>query len=106
MLLITVPARFMERFQSIKAQKGDAIEMSCVSHGEMPIKITWTKDSKSLTTLMMQQIFEEHQALSSEYISKFLIRSSSRSDSGLYLCKASNLYGTDERRIELIIQGK
>ncbi|XP_015786890.1 Down syndrome cell adhesion molecule-like protein Dscam2 isoform X1 [Tetranychus urticae] len=101
---VHIPARFTERFQSIKAQKGESIELGCVSHGEMAIKIVWSKDGKNVSPLMMQSIFEENNALSNEYISKFLIRSSSRSDSGLYTCTASNLYGSDERKIELIIQ--
>ncbi|XP_074595893.1 cell adhesion molecule Dscam1-like isoform X2 [Brevipalpus obovatus] len=104
-ITVHVPARFMERYQAIQSRKDDTVELTCTAIGEMPMKIIWSKDGKMINPLI-SRIVDEHQAIKREFLSKLIIRSESRTDSGVYMCTASNPYGTDERKIELTVHDR
>ncbi|RWS17691.1 Down syndrome cell adhesion molecule-like protein Dscam2, partial [Dinothrombium tinctorium] len=102
---VHAPARFAEKYHSTKTRSGERVELVCRAFGESPIKITWSKDGQLLNKMFTQYDIQED-ALRTELYSKLIISPLRRSDSGLFTCKATNPYGSDEKQNELIVQGK
>ena len=44
----TAPASFQDRYQLIKARRNEQIELRCECNGELPLRIIWSKDGRSL----------------------------------------------------------
>ena len=103
--MFQAPAHFTERYQSVESEKGNEVLLICNAFGELPIQISWSKDGQILNQISSLHTLEE-KASNLSYVSKFLIRSTASTDTGLYTCLASNQFGRDEKRIELIIKGK
>lgn len=105
LLTLIVPAHFTEKYETLNIRKDENVVLMCIAYGEMPIKIGWAKDGSSLEKILNRYTLEED-GTNNEFITKLIISSSVRTDSGLFTCTASNEFGRDERHIELIIQGK
>ncbi|RWS12133.1 Down syndrome cell adhesion molecule-like protein Dscam2, partial [Dinothrombium tinctorium] len=56
---VHIPAHFIEKYQSIKARKSEKVELVCKSLGELPIKVTWSKDGQFVDKMFTQYDIQE-----------------------------------------------
>ncbi|KFM75225.1 Down syndrome cell adhesion molecule-like protein, partial [Stegodyphus mimosarum] len=103
-LTIHTPPKFEAKFISHTVPKNKAAELKCEAVGELPIRIKWEKDKQPLDPQTMKRLSAVEESGAQSAISKLIIKDTSRSDSALYTCLASNQFGTDETNIQLVVQ--
>ena len=95
---VNAPASFSHHFASHSIKRGDSLKLECESKGDSPITITWSKNATSLSKTKSTERYEILEQLSDTGLkSDLILRSASKLDAGLYVCIASNSYGSDER---------
>ncbi|XP_023228378.1 Down syndrome cell adhesion molecule-like protein 1 homolog isoform X2 [Centruroides sculpturatus] len=81
------------------ARNGDNSELICNITGDKPLNIYWSKDGNKLADNQRIQIVET--ILERSFISTLNIESTSREDSGLYVCSANNTFGYNQMGVRL-----
>ncbi|XP_031846326.1 cell adhesion molecule Dscam2 isoform X2 [Nomia melanderi] len=104
-LTVNVPAKFVEKHRNQTARLGSNASLRCEAKGDHPLKILWKKTGAQLE----QKLSDYRYMLKEEnttdgMISTLEFFSTSREDSGKYVCIASNEHGNDEMTIHLYIQ--
>ncbi|KZC04295.1 Down syndrome cell adhesion molecule-like protein Dscam2, partial [Dufourea novaeangliae] len=104
-LTVNVPAKFVERHRNQTARLGSTAVLRCEAKGDHPLKILWKK-----TGVQLDQKLSDYRYMLKEEnttdgtISTLEFFTTSRGDSGRYVCIASNEHGSDEMTIQLYIQ--
>ncbi|XP_076282094.1 cell adhesion molecule Dscam2 isoform X2 [Lasioglossum baleicum] len=104
-LTVNVPAKFVEKHRNQTAKLGSNASLRCEAKGDHPLKILWKKNG-----LQLEQKLSDYRYMLKEdnttdgMISILEFFSTSREDSGKYVCIASNVHGNDEMTIHLYIQ--
>lgn len=97
---VNVPPHFRHRLATQLSQLGAKAELGCAAYGDQPMAISWRKEGAPTVELA-----SEHkpgpQSLSE---SALHIDNVTRNDSGQYVCTASNEFGAEEMRIQLVVQ--
>ncbi|XP_078048429.1 cell adhesion molecule Dscam2 [Augochlora pura] len=104
-LTVNVPAKFVEKHRNQTARLGSNASLRCEAKGDHPLKIIWKKNG-----MQLEQKLSDYRYLLKEdnttdgMISILEFFSTSREDSGKYVCIGSNEHGNDEMTIRLYIQ--
>ncbi|XP_033338230.2 cell adhesion molecule Dscam2 isoform X4 [Megalopta genalis] len=104
-LTVNVPAKFVEKHRNQTARLGSNASLRCEAKGDHPLKILWKKNG-----MQLEQKLSDYRYMLKEdnttdgMISILEFFSTSREDSGKYVCIASNEHGNDEMTIRLYIQ--
>ncbi|XP_053213156.1 cell adhesion molecule DSCAM-like isoform X2 [Panonychus citri] len=96
-------AYFTSKFRSETFTKSQESKLSCEAYGEKPITIQWRKDDKPIIFDPKRVILKDR-ITAEGYSSELTIMDIDRRDSALYSCHASNGYGKDETRIQLVVR--
>lgn len=95
---VNAPASFSHHFSMHSVKKGDSVKLECDAKGDSPITITWSKNSTLLSKTKSTERYEILDSLTESGLkSDLILRSAEKIDSGLYVCIASNSFGSDER---------
>ncbi|XP_076235762.1 cell adhesion molecule Dscam2 [Calliopsis andreniformis] len=104
-LMVNVPAQFVEKHRNQTARLGSNASLRCEAKGDHPLKILWKKSGAQLDQKLSDYRYSLKEENTTEgTISSLSFISTSREDSGRYVCIASNAYGHDEMTIHLYIQ--
>ncbi|XP_022655340.1 Down syndrome cell adhesion molecule-like protein 1 homolog isoform X13 [Varroa destructor] len=103
-LSLTVPARFKEKTAVVTSRRSETTRLKCYALGDHPISIVWSKGNVKLDkrTSSRYQIVES--ITTDGMNSELLIRETDRTDSALYSCNTENKFGSDERKVKLIVK--
>lgn len=107
---VNTPAHFAKNFESLRARVGDKVTMICEAFGDDPVKLTWSRDKEVLTNSFSHRkkfIIQENSGRSgaSALSSRLSLESVDISDSGFYICSASNQFGRDDLNFQVLVQG-
>ncbi|KAE8573900.1 Putative twitchin [Halyomorpha halys] len=89
-----------DKLQKITVRNGQMVKLDVDVKGEPPPQIKWFFKSKELENDLRLKIENE------DYNTKFVLRDTSRSDSGKYTITAENVNGKDEADVEINILDK
>lgn len=99
------PAHFPQKNKQVQVIKGEQAHLQCNSLGDTPMEIIWKLGGQHIITADGDQRYSiRSQTLADGMVSELGIERTIRQDTGLYTCSASNTYGQDEMRIQLIVQ--
>ncbi|XP_022705500.1 Down syndrome cell adhesion molecule homolog isoform X1 [Varroa jacobsoni] len=103
-LMLIVPARFKEKTAVVTSRRSETTRLKCYALGDHPISIVWSKGNVKLDkrTSSRYQIVES--ITTDGMNSELLIRETDRTDSALYSCNTENKFGSDERKVKLIVK--
>lgn len=96
------PAKFTEKYALKSVKKGESAKLECAAEGDVPLTVTWTKDSTKITELSDRLEITDIPA-NDGIRSELTIRLAERQDGGVYVCVAENVYGKDEKSNKLLI---
>lgn len=100
------PAHFLEKHRNHTARLGSSASLHCEAKGDHPLKIAWRKAGSSLEPGISDYRYTIKESNTTDgEVSTLGLVSTTREDSGLYFCIASNAYGRDEMTVQLYIQG-
>jgi Down syndrome cell adhesion protein len=108
---VNTAAHFAKNFESLRARVGDKVTMICEAFGDDPVKLTWSKDKELLTNSQFSHrkkyVIQENSGRSpgSALSSRLSLESVDISDSGFYICSASNQFGRDDLNFQVVVQG-
>ena len=83
---------------------GSQLLLHCEASGDPPLSIRWTKSDRVLDDVRFRQL-----SISSPKNNQILELNVSRvevGDGGVYICLATNAFGSDATHIRLIVKGK
>ncbi|XP_015186972.1 PREDICTED: Down syndrome cell adhesion molecule-like protein Dscam2 isoform X7 [Polistes dominula] len=104
-LTVNVPAHFVEKHRNQTARLGSNASLRCEAKGDHPLKIIWRKGGLQIEPALSDYRYTlKEENITDGLISVLGFASTSREDSGKYLCIASNAYGRDQSTIHLYIQ--
>ncbi|XP_073994425.1 cell adhesion molecule Dscam2-like isoform X3 [Rhodnius prolixus] len=92
-------------FENISSQesvrRGQSQTLTCEAHGDLPMTISWAKHPSG--QLDSRYEIREKQ-IRGNLISELVIENTIKSDSGQYMCIATNPYGTAQQNVYLQVQ--
>ncbi|XP_048512285.1 Down syndrome cell adhesion molecule-like protein Dscam2 isoform X3 [Athalia rosae] len=104
-LTVNAPAHFPEKHRNQTARLGSSASLRCEAKGDHPLKIAWRKAGSALEPAVSDYRYMVKELNTTDgAVSVLGIVSTTRDDSGLYFCIASNAYGRDEMTLQLYIQ--
>ncbi|KAI4491241.1 hypothetical protein M0802_010337 [Mischocyttarus mexicanus] len=104
-LTVNVPAHFVEKHRNQTARLGSNASLRCEAKGDRPLKIIWRKGGLQIEPALSDYRYTlKEENITDGLISVLGFASTSREDSGKYLCIATNAYGRDQSTIHLYIQ--
>ncbi|KAK8753149.1 hypothetical protein OTU49_002817, partial [Cherax quadricarinatus] len=101
-LSVNEPPWFSVRSQRQQVVVGGTASLSCEAHGDTPLALTWTRGSVPLPPLPRYEVSERQ--VETGQVSELVVRSSHLSDSGTYVCTASNTHGSLTADFHLLVQ--
>ncbi|XP_059576117.1 titin-like, partial [Alligator mississippiensis] len=94
------PPVFDQPLQPVMIEEGDILQLSCHVHGSQPIKIQWQKAGREIRA---------SDKCSFSFLNGMALMEVSpvaKADSGEYVCKASNVVGTDTCKSKVTVKEK
>ena len=86
---------------SSRLVEGKKFYLTCqLNSGKQPVSFTWYHSDE------LVKPNDNIAILTNEESSQFTIKEMSLADSGPYVCKVENAYGSDSRRVDLKLNGK
>ena len=103
---ITVPAHFTTKSKQISSPINKQIHIQCNVQGDKTIDIKWKlKETHQIIDESLDSRFNlREQLLDDGMVSELGITQTIRSDTGIYVCQATNSFGHDEMQTHLVIQ--
>uniref|UniRef100_A0A8C2U641 Ig-like domain-containing protein n=1 Tax=Coturnix japonica TaxID=93934 RepID=A0A8C2U641_COTJA len=98
-LLIFHPPVFDQPLQPAATQEGDTLQLSCHVQGSEPIRIQWLKAGREI------RASERCNFSFANGVALLELTAVTKTDSGEYVCKASNVAGTDTCRSKVTVKG-
>ena len=80
------------------ARMGSDIRLVCPMSGSPTPMITWKKDGETINSVTWDRFRPSKKSLK--------VRQVDKEDTGIYICKGTNGFGTNEVRINLIVIGE
>ena len=78
--------------------RGDSVKLTCPIFGQPTPIITWSKGSETITDYAWTRFSLDKKSLK--------ISQAEYDDTGIYICKGTNGYGSNEVRIDLFVIGE
>ncbi|RWS20660.1 hemicentin-1-like protein, partial [Leptotrombidium deliense] len=100
---VCVPAKFEEKHKTMHAKRGENAKLPCDAIGDKPLTVSWTKDDKSLARRGNENFEIIDHVTDRGMVSELVIESVQRSDNAEYKCTAENEFGSDNRKIILVV---
>ncbi|KAL3207264.1 hypothetical protein MRX96_052709, partial [Rhipicephalus microplus] len=97
-------AHFDRHFRAVTTRRGDPVSLTCKTHGESPIKLTWTRDGHHFNPTQESRYLVQETSGDGWSESVLRITNSDRRDSAALTCHAENPYGGDDTVFQLIVQ--
>uniref|UniRef100_A0A493TUK4 Ig-like domain-containing protein n=1 Tax=Anas platyrhynchos platyrhynchos TaxID=8840 RepID=A0A493TUK4_ANAPP len=94
------PPRFDQPLQPATAEEGGNIQLSCHVQGSQPIRIQWLKAGREI------RASDRCNFSFANGVALLELAAVTKSDSGEYVCKASNMAGTDTCRSKVTVKEK
>ncbi|XP_069167807.1 cell adhesion molecule Dscam2 isoform X2 [Procambarus clarkii] len=101
-LSVNEPPWFSVRSQRQQVMVGGLASLTCEAHGDVPLALTWTRGSAPLPPLPRYEVSERQ--VEAGQVSELVLRSSHLSDSGTYVCTATNTHGALTADFHLLVQ--
>ncbi|XP_076346768.1 cell adhesion molecule Dscam1-like isoform X3 [Tachypleus tridentatus] len=101
---VHIAPQFHTKFRTQMAQKGETVTISCQVTGDTPLSVVWLRDQQVLNPDLESRIEMKEIVKTRGIESQLQVMSATRIDSSMYTCRASNSYGSDETKIQLIVQ--
>lgn len=93
------PPVFDQPLQPAAAEEGDTIQLSCHVQGSQPIRIQWLKAGREI------RASDRCNFSFANGVALLELAAVTKSDSGEYVCKASNAAGTDTCKSKVTVKG-
>lgn len=93
------PPVFDQPLQPAAAEEGDTVQLSCHVQGSQPIRIQWLKAGREI------RASDRCNFSFANGVALLELAAISKSDSGEYVCKASNAAGTDTCKSKVTVKG-
>uniref|UniRef100_A0A8V5GDR7 Uncharacterized protein n=1 Tax=Melopsittacus undulatus TaxID=13146 RepID=A0A8V5GDR7_MELUD len=93
------PPVFDQPIQPAAAEEGDTVQLSCHVQGSQPIRIQWLKSGREI------RASERCNFSFANGVALLELAAITQSDSGEYVCKASNAAGTDTCKSKVTVKG-
>lgn len=93
------PPVFDQHLQPAAAEEGDTVQLSCHVQGSQPIRIQWLKAGREI------KASDRCNFSFANGIALLELAGVTKSDSGEYVCKASNAAGTDTSKCKVTVKG-
>ncbi|XP_030749790.1 Down syndrome cell adhesion molecule-like protein Dscam2 isoform X2 [Sitophilus oryzae] len=103
-LRVNAPAHFVQKSKQVQVVKGDQAHLQCAANGDTPMQISWKVGGQHIIKDDDQRYSVREQTLVDGMVSELGIEHTIRQDTGIFTCSASNLYGSDDMNIQLIVQ--
>lgn len=102
---INVPPYFRHKFSTQTAKINERVELRCLVFGDQPMIVGWQKGKQQIDLINDNRyIVSEHRSKPNIFESRMTINEADRNDSALYTCIATNQFGSDDTKTQLIIQ--
>ncbi|XP_015126574.1 Down syndrome cell adhesion molecule-like protein Dscam2 isoform X1 [Diachasma alloeum] len=104
-LTVNAPARIIDKHRNQTARLGSRASLRCEAKGDHPLNIEWRRAGSQLEPAASDYRYMVKEMNTTEgAVSILELISTTREDSGVYFCTASNAYGGDEMTLHLYIQ--
>ncbi|XP_076350073.1 cell adhesion molecule Dscam1-like isoform X2 [Tachypleus tridentatus] len=104
-LSVHAPPVFQVKFTSLTVKEGNKANLVCEALGDKPIHFSWYKNHQGFQSKQQQRYTVDTTANDDVTRSELIIYSTSRTDSGIYMCQARNNWGSDDRNLQLKVLG-
>ncbi|XP_069972795.1 cell adhesion molecule Dscam1 isoform X4 [Penaeus vannamei] len=101
-LSVNEPPWFAVRSQRQQVVVGATATLSCEAHGDIPLKLVWTRDGAPLPALPRYELSERE--VDTGQVTELVLRSTHVGDSGTYVCTATNTHGSLTADFHLLVQ--
>nr|XP_053626185.1 cell adhesion molecule Dscam2-like [Cherax quadricarinatus] len=101
-LTVSEPPWFGVRSQRHQVEVGGTASLTCEAHGDTPLALTWTRGGAPLPPIPRYEVSERQ--VETGQVSELVLRSSHLSDSGTYVCTATNTHGSLTADFHLLVQ--
>ncbi|XP_055349306.1 cell adhesion molecule Dscam2-like [Paramacrobiotus metropolitanus] len=103
-LAVKAPAYFLLDRETTNVPLRSTASLTCSALGDLPMTITWHYKNVELKDNHFARLSFHSQATPDGQESTILIKHAERSDSGEYVCKVTNEYGSAKKVINLLVQ--
>ncbi|XP_071040101.1 cell adhesion molecule Dscam1 isoform X2 [Parasteatoda tepidariorum] len=104
-LTVQRPPKFNSKFQFVSAKKGEKCVIECFALGDLPMRITWRRNSQFIDLAGENRYLEKTEEIMESGLKTFLIvEKTQRKDSALFECIAINEFGEDVMNIKVTIE--
>lgn len=104
MKFFLAPARFPQKSKQVHVVKGEQAHLSCAATGDTPMEIMWKMNGQYIAANNDQRYSIREQPLAEGMVSEFSVQRTTRQDTAVFTCSATNAYGSDEMMIQLVVQ--
>ncbi|XP_063589130.1 cell adhesion molecule Dscam2-like [Penaeus indicus] len=101
-LSVNEPPWFAVRSQRQQVVVGATASLTCEAHGDIPLKLVWTRDGAPLPALPRYELSDRE--VDTGQVSELVLRSTHVGDSGTYVCTATNTHGSLTADFHLLVQ--
>ncbi|XP_071517586.1 cell adhesion molecule Dscam2-like isoform X2 [Panulirus ornatus] len=101
-LSVNEPPWFGVRSQRQQVKVGGRATLTCEAHGDDPLTLTWTRGTAPLPPIPRYEVSERE--VETGRVSELVLRNTHLSDSGTYVCTASNTHGSLTADFHLLVQ--
>ncbi|XP_066154117.1 cell adhesion molecule Dscam1 isoform X2 [Euwallacea fornicatus] len=103
-LRVNAPAHFTQKSKQVQVVKGEQAHLQCAVTGDTPMMINWKVGGQHISKDGDGRYSIREQSLADGMVSELGIERTIRQDTGIFICSASNAYGSDDMNIQLIVQ--
>ncbi|XP_066249434.1 cell adhesion molecule Dscam1 isoform X1 [Euwallacea similis] len=103
-LRVNAPAHFAQKSKQVQVVKGEQAHLQCAATGDTPMMINWKVGGQHISKDGDGRYSIREQSLADGMVSELGIERTIRQDTGIFICSASNAYGSDDMNIQLIVQ--
>jgi hypothetical protein len=101
---VQAPPQFEIKYRNQTARRGESAVLACEAKGEKPIGVMWNFNDKRIDPKTTPRYTVRSEVTDFGGRSDLSIKKTDRTDSGLFTCRATNAFGSDDTSINLIVQ--
>ncbi|KAL1110124.1 hypothetical protein AAG570_008201, partial [Ranatra chinensis] len=104
-LLVNALPKFVSGGRKVVSRRGSSATLNCEARGDLPLLLKWQRNHVTISQQSDKYILKDTLSeVSNTLNSQLIIKNTIPTDSGKYVCIASNPYGRDETVVHLSIQ--